>query len=430
MTHVLTTLRNSFSPLQFPNFRTYLSGQSISLIGTWLQVTAQGWLIWTLTGSEAASGLVAMLNALPLLLFGAYAGVWAERLDRRKLLIVTQICAMLLAFVLAFLVQSQLVEIWHVFVLSFLLGTVNAFDLPTQQTFLGDLSGMGEVRKAVNLNAMMLQVSRVIGPALAGIIVARVGIAPAFWLNGISFLAVVATLVAVRSNQVMRPNLAPVQPLKALSEALRYLGTQPRLQDLFIVAILVVFLFFSIIFSQLPAVASKLLNGDASTLGTIQAFAGAGSLIAVILIMPLAQSLKRIGIVFASALVWMGVWWLVFSASRSVALSSIAIFFGSMGAPTVLATALGLLQVMVPIDMRSRIISLFTMISFGLQTFTVLIIGFVAENLGVGTAIEINGVLLIVGAVALLLFRPEFRNWEMTAQPIPPPVSVAVVSGD
>jgi len=165
-------------------------------------------------------------------------------------------------------------------------------------------------------------------------------------------------------------------------------------------------------------------------LGTIQAFAGAGSLIAVILIMPLAQSLKRIGIVFASALVWMGVWWLVFSASRSVALSSIAIFFGSMGAPTVLATALGLLQVMVPIDMRSRIISLFTMISFGLQTFTVLIIGFVAENLGVGTAIEINGVLLIVGAVALLLFRPEFRNWEMTAQPIPPPVSVAVVSGD
>src|SRR5690348_9486025 len=176
MTSVLSTLRGSFAPLRFPNFRIYLGGQAVSLIGTWLQVTAQAWLVWTLTGSEAASGIVAMLSALPFLLFGPWAGVIAERTDRRKLLIGTQISAMILAFVLAFLVQTRTVQIWHVFpiwtqpvneinwgiqvsivqiwhvyILSFLLGVVNTLDVPTQQTFLGDLSGTGEILKAVNL---------------------------------------------------------------------------------------------------------------------------------------------------------------------------------------------------------------------------------------------------------------------------------------
>src|SRR5664279_2764551 len=142
------TLRSSFDPLQQRNFRIYLGGQTVSLIGTWLQVTAQGWLVWTLTHSAAALSIVAMLNALPILLFGPWAGVWAERLDRRKLLIGTQVASMLLAFALALLVQLQTVQIWHVYMLSFLLGAVTSLDLPTQQTFLGDLSGRGEVRKA------------------------------------------------------------------------------------------------------------------------------------------------------------------------------------------------------------------------------------------------------------------------------------------
>ncbi|MEO8392998.1 MAG: MFS transporter, partial [Chloroflexota bacterium] len=255
------TLRSSFDPLRQRNFRIYLGGQSVSLIGTWLQVTAQGWLVWTLTQSEAALSIVAMLNALPILLFGPWAGVVAERLDRRKLLIATQVASMILAFLLAFLVQSQTIQIWHVYLLAFLLGTVTAFDLPTQQTFLGDLSGMGEVRKAVNLNAMILQISRMIGPALAGFVVGKLGIAPSFWLNGVSFVAVIATLLAVRSNQV-HTEVKQVKPLRDLWEALRYLRTQPRLVDLFIISILVVFLALSIVFSQLPAVAATLLGGD------------------------------------------------------------------------------------------------------------------------------------------------------------------------
>jgi len=172
-------------------------------------------------------------------------------------------------------------------------------------------------------------------------------------------------------------------------------------------------LVMSIILSQLPAVADKLLKGDAETLGTLQAASGAGALIAVLFIMPVFQSLRRSGVALSLAAVWMGIWLLVFSVSRSLPLSALALFFGSMGAPTVIATSLGMVQFMTPAAMRARILSLFTMISFGLQTFAVLIVGYVAERLGIATAIEINGIILIGAAVLILTFRTEMRRWQM-----------------
>ena len=181
--NIASTLRESFSPLKIRNFRIYLGGQAISLVGTWLQMTTQGWVVWELSHSATALGLVAMLGSLPILLLGPWAGVWADRLDRRKLLIASQAGAMLLAFVLALLTQTGLVQLWHVYLLSALLGIITAIDIPAQQAFLGDLSGMAEIRKAVNMNITMLQVSRILGPALAGIIIASMGAAMAFWLN-------------------------------------------------------------------------------------------------------------------------------------------------------------------------------------------------------------------------------------------------------
>ncbi len=417
------TFLESFTPLRFRDFRIYLGGQAVSLIGTWLQVTAQAWLVWTITGSEAASGTVAMLSALPILLFGPWAGVWAERLDRRKLLIGTQVGAMLLAFILAFLVQTQTVQIWHVYILTFLLGVMTTLDLPAQQTFLGDLSGISEVRKAVNLNAMILQVSRMIGPALAGLVVARLGVGPAFWLNGISFLAVILSLVVLRSHQV-RKEMGEAKPLQEIREAIRFLRTQPRMQDLFIFTTMVVLLVLSIILSMLPAVADKLLGGDAETLGALQAASGAGALVAVLFIIPLIQSFRRSGVAIAIMAIWMGVWFIIFALARTLPLSTLALFMGSMGAPSVIATSLGMIQTMSPADMRARIISLFTMITFGLQTFAVLIVGYVAETLGVATAIEINAVLLIAGAALMLIFRTELRRWVF----VPPQHSAAAVT--
>lgn len=416
MASILTTLRNSFSPLRLPNFRIYLSGQAVSLVGTWLQSTAQSWVVWTLTGSEAALGTVTLFNTLPILLLGPWAGVWADRLDRRKLLIGTQIAAMILAVILALLTQFQVVQLWHVYALALGLGIVTALDLPAQQAFLGDLSGMDQVRRAVNLNGMILQISRVAGPALAGIIVNRLGIAPAFWLNALSFLAVVFSLIAVRSSQV-RSTSSKVNPLAQLGDALRFVRREPRMQDLYVIATLVTFGFWGLLNNVIPSIASKILNGNAETLGAILGASGAGALVSIVIIVPLAQAARYGGRVLTASALWLGVWLILFSFSREVPLSMLCMFMASMGAPIIFTMALGLIQLMAPADMRARLLSLFTMISFGMQPIAALIVGYIAEHIGVLQAVQFNGSVVILGALLLFIMRPDYRDWEVDARP-------------
>ena len=294
-----------FSPLKIRNFRIYLTGQVVSLIGTWLQVTAQGWVVWELSHSEAALGVVNMLATLPLLLFGPWAGVFADRADRRRLLIFTQAGAMLLAFLLALLTGLQVIRLWHVYLLALSLGIMTSLDLPAQQAFLGDLSGMAEVRKAVNMNAMALQVSRILGPALAGFIVARLGASLAFGLNGISFLAVIISLTLVRSNQARSMNKGSA--LRQLAEGLRYVKAQPRLQDLILFVVLVTFFALACI-NILPSFASEVLGGEADTLGFLLSASGAGALVGTMFVVPVIQSARRLGLALAMGVMWIGSW--------------------------------------------------------------------------------------------------------------------------
>ena len=409
-----------FSPLKIRNFRVYLSGQVVSLVGTWLQVTAQGWVVWELSHSEAAFGIVNMLATLPLLLLGPWAGVLADRTDRRRLLIFTQTGAMLLAFVLALLTGLQVIQLWHVYGLALCLGVMTALDLPAQQAFLGDLSGMAEVRKAVNLNAMALQVSRIIGPAMAGFIVAQLGTSLAFGLNGISFLAVIVSLLLVRSQQVR--NASKRSALGQLADGLRYVRRQPRLQDLILLVVLVTFFALSSM-NILPAFAGEVLGGEADTLGFLLAASGAGALVGTMFVVPTFQSVRRLGLALGGAVMWIGGWFLVFSFTRQLPLSMLALFCGSVGAPSVIATSLGLAQVMAPPEMRARLISLLTMVSFGMQPLSALLIGYSAENLGTALAIRLNGLLLVVSVGVVLLWRTDLRQWEF-ARPQPAPVVV------
>lgn len=400
-----------FSPLKMRNFRIYLSGQVVSLVGTWLQVTAQGWVVWELSHSEAALGIVSMLATLPLLLLGPWAGVLADRTDRRRLLIFTQTGAMVLAFVLALLTGLQVIRLWHVYVLALSLGIMTSLDLPAQQAFLGDLSGMGQVRKAVNMNAMALQVSRIIGPALAGFIVARLGAPLAFGLNGISFLAVIVSLLLVRSHQVRSPNRASA--LNQLRDGLRYVGSQPHLQDLILFVVLVTFFALSCI-NILPAFASDVLGGGADTLGFLLSASGAGALVGTIFIVPTIQSSRRFGLALSAAVIWIGVWFLVFSFTQQLPLSMLALFLGNLGAPAVIATSLGMAQFMAPIEMRARLISLLTMVSFGMQPLASLLIGFSAETLGTALAIRLNGLFLVVVMLLVTLLRKGLRGWQLS----------------
>jgi MFS family permease len=408
MAYVVRTLRDSFTPLRLPNLRTYLIGQAISLLGTWMQVTAQGWLVWELSHSEVALGIVSMLGSLPLLLFGLWAGVWADRFDRRKILIGTQAVAMILAFVLAALVWTQTVQLWHVYVLSFLLGCVGALDFPAQQAFLGDLSGMTSVRKAIVLNAMIFQIGRMIGPALAGFVVGAIGAAMAFFLNGLSFIAVIISLLIVRSHQVRLPG--GDNPVRAVLDGLRFIKRERHIQELIVLATLVTFFGISLL-SFFPALAADVLQGDAQTLGILMASSGAGAFIGAIIVAPLAQTTRRIGRTLELAVLWVGLWWIAVSFSHALPVAMACIFLVSIAMPTVMTTVNGLLQVMAPPKMRGRLLSAFIIVSFGIQPIAALVIGFFASRLGIANAILIDGIAIVIGALAILTLRPELRSW-------------------
>ncbi|MFZ4814480.1 MAG: MFS transporter [Phototrophicaceae bacterium] len=409
---VASTLIDNFSPLKIRNFRIYLGGQAISLIGTWLQVTALSWVVWELTHSELALGIVQMLSLLPLFLLAPWVGVWADRLDRRKLLIFTQVGMMLLAFILAALVLSESIRIWHIYTLSLLLGVFTALDLPTQQTFMGDLAGGGgEIRRAINLNVTIVQISRILGPAVAGIIVALLGAGMAFFINGLSFIAVIISLLLVRATQIMSKPKHGSTVLGGIREAVAFLRNEPRLLDCVAFASFATFFGIAIVLNVLPAFADHVLGGDAKTLGLLMSSSGAGALVGITVFAPLAQAQKRIGMMMAFAGIGAGSAFALLAMTNLLWVAMLGLFAAGLAMPTLLSTTMGLLQVSAPPMMRGRVISLYTMVSFGLQPLAALWIGAMAEWLGVRTAIEINAVSLVLVSV-WMLSRTPLRQWD------------------
>src|SRR5881296_547994 len=372
----------SLSPLRIRSVRIYLSGQVISLIGIWMQQTAQSWVVWELSHSGTALGIAAMLAFLPTFFLGPWMGVFADRWDRRKVLIAT------------------------------LLGIVSALDFPSTQAFIGDIAGMSRVREAIILNTSIFQVSRMIGPALAGWGIGYLGVASAFWINGVTFLAVIASLLAIRGNQLRRTSTG--RPLQEFREGLSFLRKETRAQDLLAFSVMVTFFGISSIII-LPAVVSLVFGGGADMLGFLLAASGAGALVGALFLTPLAQRARRTGSMLAANVVWSGVWLVLFSFSRTFAYAAIAIFFVSLTIPVVLTTANGLLQILAPPDMRGRVLSIFLMISFGAQPIAALLIGIAADAFTPMGAVLLNGVLMVVVAGALVALRSGLLSWEARA---------------
>jgi MFS family permease len=406
---ILQTYTRSFNPLKNRNLRIYLGGQAISLLGTWMQAAAQNWVVWELTKSEKSLGIVVMLNSLPLFILAPWAGGFADRFNRRAILIVTQTIAMLIAFTLAALIQTGLIQIWHIYACALILGIISAVDFPAQQAFIGDLSGMSQVRQALTLNIMALQVARMLGPAVAGFLLKAIGNAASFWVNGLSFLMVIGSLIMVRSSQAEHRGSGARGQFR---ETLDFIRTQPRMIDLLIFASLVTFFGLSI-FNILPSVADHVLKGDSQTYGLLFGSSGAGALLSTIFLLPLSQAAKRIGLIVSGAAAWMGSFFILLSLSTWLPLSMMAIFFISLGAPLILTTGLGVMQMMAPGNMRARIISLFTMLTFGLQPISSLAIGYSAEYLGTQNTILISAISLFSGAALMFGFRKGLRQWEL-----------------
>jgi MFS family permease len=409
----VAALYETFAPLRSRNLRIYLSGQAVSLIGTWMQMTAQSWVVWSLSKSEAALGIVGMLGTLPFLLLGPVAGVWADKFDRRKILVYTQSVAMLLAFTLAALVQFDLIQIWHVYVLASLLGCVNALDMPAQQAFIGDLTGMDMVRKAVVVNGMIVQVSRIFGPTLAGIVVEAVGAATAFWINGASFVAVIASLIAVRTLSHEHRQGGP-KGGGGFKEGLQFVFQRPRILDLMIMTALITLFGFSN-GQILPAFADETLHGKAGLYGTLMGASGIGALLSVVFIVPAAQRIRRAGEMLLVAVAAAGASFALFSFSRTPAMALACFFLTGIPIPLVLTTNNGLLQVLAPPAMRARLLTVYLMFSFGLQPLANLWVGWLASHVGAPATILTNGLSMLTIAL-LMLLRPGLRSWEPIAK--------------
>lgn len=401
-------LRETFAPLQNRNLRLYLGGQAVSLIGTWMQSAAQSWVVWRLTGSEAALGTVAMLATLPVLLLGPIAGSLADRWDRRKILIYTQTLAMVLAFVLSALVLTGVVQIWHVYLLALLLGCLTALDMPSAQAFIGDMAGTDLVRKAVVINGMIVQVSRILGPAVAGLVVRAIGEGPAFFFNGVSFIGVIASLFVVRAGQAHGPG--GQRKGGTFIETVRFAVSQPRVLDLMVFTALITFFGFSN-GTILPAFATETLHGDAGLYGMIMSASGVGGLVSTFLVVPWAQRIRRTGVMLTVAVAWAGLFIALYSLTRVPWLAMVGWFFAGIPFPLVLTTNNGLLQVLAPGQMRGRLLTLYLMFSFGLQPIANLWVGLLAEYFGAPLTILVNGLAMLTIAL-LMLLRPGLLSWE------------------
>jgi MFS family permease len=403
------SVRQTFAALQHRNYRLWFRGQLVSLMGTWMQQTAQGYLIFELTRSPVYLGYVGFAAGVPAWLFTLYGGVVADRIEKRKLLLITQSTMMVLAFALAALVFSRLVRPWHIVALAFALGIANAFDAPARLAIVSEMVSREDLTNAIALNATMFNTATAVGPAVAGLTYALVGPAWCFMLNGLSFIAVIAALLLMR----MAPRVAPAHRVSAwadLKEGLRYIAAEPSIRTL--IALVGVTGLFGVSFVTLfPAWAVNVLGGDATTTGLLQSARGAGALISALLIASLGHfsfkgRLLTIG-TFAFPLFLM-----VFALLRWLPLSLLMLLGSGVAIILIMNLANALVQMLAPDALRGRVMSVYSLTFFGLMPMGALWAGAVAEVAGEPTAIILGATISLAFGLALWVFAPWLRKLE------------------
>jgi MFS family permease len=399
-------LRETFISLRYPNYRLWFAGQLVSLFGTWMQVTAQGFLIYELTRSPAYLGYVGFASGAPSWLFTLYGGVVADRIPRRTLLIITQSTMMLLAFTLAVLTFSGRVQPWHIIVLAFLLGVANAFDAPARQSFTIELVEREDLTNAIALNATMFNAATIVGPAVGGIVYALAGAAWCFVVNGVSFVAVIAALAMMK----LGPGRLPANGAASggLRQGLRYVASAKTVRGL--MACLGAFAFFGIgIVTLIPAWSVEVLDGNAATNGLLLSARGIGSLIAGLMIAALGRYQIK-GKLLTLGSFAMGLMLLAFAATNLLPFSMLAIAGVGWGFMLIVNTINALVQSRVPDELRGRVMGIYTLVFFGMIPIGSLLAGIAAAELGVPATAALWAVLQLVVA-SLLWFRwPGLRR--------------------
>ncbi len=395
----LGRLGQTFRSLRHSNYRLFWFGQMISLIGTWMQNVAQGWLVLRLSNSPFLLGAVSAFAGLPILFFSLPAGVLADRVKKRKFLIFTQASAMVLALILAFLAFTRLVKVWHVMLLALCLGLVMAFDSPTRQAFIKEIVGKEDLLNAIALNSAVFNGARILGPAIAGILISLTGEAGCFLINGLSYLAVIAGLSLMRMEDLLiKPRNRSF--LINFKEGVSYITSNKRVLSIILtVSSMSIFgLSYAVL---MPVFARDILKSGASGLGFLMSAAGIGAISAGLSLASRKQEEKlkymQAGIVafFVSLF--------LFSFSKSFFLSLVFLVGAGWGMISLVATCNTLLQEIVPDELRGRVMSFYTMMFMGTMPIGSFLAGTLGETLGVNWAVRIGA--LLCGGVSLFLFQ-------------------------
>ena len=394
--------------LRYRNFRLFIAGQSISLVGNWMQQVAMGWLVYRLTSSAFLLGLVAFGAQGPSFILAPIAGVLADRLNRRRMIMAAQFVMILQASVLTALVLTNSVEFWHVLVLSTVFGCASAFDIPARQSFLLQMiDNREDLPNAIALNSSIFNAARLVGPAIAGFMIARVGEGVAFLSNAASYIAVLTALMMIRVTARPRP-AGVANILSNLREGFSYAYNFAPIRDVLLLVAVVAL--FGVPYSVLmPVIAVHTLHGDARTLGFLMSATGFGALCGA-LFLAARESVRGLSRVIVTATTLFGVSLIGIAFSRWLLLSCALLVLAGFGMMVQMAASNTFLQTVVPDDKRGRIMSIYTMAFIGVAPFGSLLAGMLADRIGATITIATGGCICLVGVLVFARRIPVFRE--------------------
>jgi MFS family permease len=408
MTAAPRSLPTGLRAFRHRNFRLFYAGQAVSLVGTWMQQVAQGWLVLQLTNDAFALGLVAAAQFLPVMFLGLFGGVAADAIPKRNGLIATQVISGALALILGLLAVTDHVEVWQVLVLALALGVVNAFDMPIRQSFVVEMVGREDIASAVGFNSALFNGTRIIGPAVAGLLIAVTGVVPCFFINAASYVAVVIGLLLMRTNELIdhprpgRPHSVR-EVNQQLVEGLRYVRATPVIL-LAVCLVGTVSMFALNNQVLLPLAATDLLGGGAAVYGFLGAASGIGSLISSLSMAFGQRPTIRLLLVGAGAL---GLSMLLLGLSTNLVISLFVMVLAGWGLIAMAATTNTTIQLTVPDELRGRVMSVYTTIFAGASPIGALLSGTLAATAGVAVALVVGGgaALIATGVAAWLVIR-------------------------
>lgn len=401
----ILVVSNRFRALEHRNFQLFFAGQLVSLIGTWMQSTAQLWLVYKMTNSPVLLGIFGFSSQIPILFLASIGGYVGDRYNRHRGVIWTQTTALILAFVLAALTLLGVVRVWEIVLIAFLAGIVNSFDVPIRQAFLVQMVGKDDLPNAIALNSSIFNAARVVGPAIAGFAISWIGEGWCFFLNGVSFLAVIIALLMMRIEKIQVP-VGKGSPLQHFIQGFRFaMSDRPIRSTLLLLSLMTMFgLQYSMF---MPIFARDILHGGPDLLGLLMSFAGVGAVIGALHFAG-RSDFKTLVEWIAATSTACALGLILFSQSRNFWLSAAMLLVVGFSATSQLAATNTIVQDRVPDELRSRVMALYATMFMGVQPIGGLVAGGVAKRIGAPYALSAFGAICLIGCL-VFVFRVAMR---------------------